>query len=78
MEHFDRSNRYELRASGIRDGIHSIHARLACITCRRLENIATNFLQFRFMNPHDFNFLPELSKMYWVGDLARFEQGSVR
>ena len=44
----------------IQDGIH---ARLACsITCRRLENIATNFLQFHFMNPDDFNFfLLELS-----------------
>ena len=29
---------------GIQDGIH---ARLACITCRRLENIATNLLQFQ-------------------------------
>ena len=74
MDHFERSDRFELWVSGIQDGIH---ARLACITCCRLENIATNFLQCRFMNPHDFNFLPELSKMYWVGDLARFEEGSV-
>ena len=74
MEHFECSDRFELWASGIQDGIH---ARLACITCCHLENIATNFLQFRFMNPHDFIFLPELSKMYWVGDLAHFEQGSV-
>ena len=59
---------------GIQDGIHAC---LACITCRRLENIATNFLQFDFMNPDDFNFLLELSKMYWVGDLACFERGSV-
>ena len=35
------------------------------------------FTIFRFVNPHNFNFLPELSKMYWVGDLARFEQRSV-
>ena len=74
MEHFERSDSFELWASGIQDGIH---ARLACIKCRRLENIATNFLQFRFMNPHDFTFLPELSKMYLVGDFAHFEQGSV-
>ena len=60
---------------GIQDGIH---AHLARITCRRLENIATNFLQFHFMNPHDFSFWLELSKMYWVSDLARFEQGSVQ
>ena len=64
----------QIMSFGIQDGIH---ARLACITCRHLETIATNFLQFRFMNHHDFIFLPELSKMYWVGDLARFEQGSV-
>ena len=74
MEHFERSDRFELRVSGIQDGIH---ARLACITCRCLESIATNFLQFRFMNPHDFIFLPELSKMCLVGDLAHFEQRSV-
>ena len=74
MEHFERSDRFELWASGIQDGIHAC---LACITCRHLENIATNCLQFRFMNPHDFNSLPELSKMYRVGDLAQFEQGSV-
>ena len=49
--------------TSLQDGIH---ARLACITCRRLENITTNFLQCRFMNPHDFNFLPELSNMYQV------------
>ena len=59
MEHFKCSDRFELWASGIKDGIH---ARLAGITCRRLEKVATNFLQFPFMNLHDFNFLPELSK----------------
>ena len=59
MEHFERSDRFDLWASGIKDGIH---ARLAGITCRRLEKVATNFLQFCFMNPHNFNFLPELSK----------------
>ena len=69
MDHFERSDRFELCVSGIQDGIH---AHLACITYRRLENMAINFLQCRFMNPHDFNFLLELSKMYWVGDLARF------
>ena len=73
MEHFERSDRFELWASGIQDGFH---ARLACITCRRLKNITTNFLQFHFMNLHDFIFLQELSKMYWVSDLACFEQGS--
>ena len=57
---------------GSQDGIHT---RLACITCRRLENIATNFLQFYFMNPHDFSFLLELSKMFCVNDLARFDKG---
>ena len=32
---------------------------------------------FTILNIHDFNFLPELSKMYQFSNLARFEQGSV-
>ena len=58
MEHFGlrTDSSYEF---GIQDGIH---AYLACIPCRRLENISTNFLQFHFMNIDDFNFLLELSK----------------
>ena len=56
---------------GIQDGIHAC---LACITCRRLENIATNFLQFHFMNPDNFNFFPGALKnvlsrrfgMFWA------------
>ena len=43
MEHFEHSDRFELWASDIQDGIH---AHLACITCHDLENIATNFLHF--------------------------------
>ena len=69
MEHFEHLNRFELRASDIKDGIH---ASLACITCPRLENITTNFLHFVSWITNDFNFLPELSKMYCC-----FEQGSV-
>ena len=64
----------QIRVISFRYPRWNIHARLACITCRRLENIATNFLQFC---PHDFSFLLELSKIYWVCDLAHFEQGSV-
>ena len=44
---------------GIQDGIH---AHLACITCRCLENITTNFSQFHFMNPDDFNFFARALK----------------
>ena len=71
MEHFEHSDRFEW-ASGIQGGIHARLQNVACITCLCLENIAINFLQFRFMNPHNFSFLPELSKMYQVGHLARF------
>ena len=59
MEHFGPSDRFEFWVSVSK--MESI-ALLACITCRHCENIATNFLQFHFMNPHDFNFLLELSK----------------
>ena len=43
MEHFEHLDRFELRASDIKDGIH---ASLACITCPRLENITTFYISF--------------------------------
>ena len=56
-----------------------IHARLQHSTCHHLENIAPEYrhqlFTISFMNPHDFIFLPELSTMYWVGDLAHLSKG---
>ena len=50
---------FRVTSFSIQDGIY---AHLACITCRCLENITTNFLQFHFMNPDDFSFFARALK----------------
>ena len=75
MEHFGRSDRFELWVSGIQDGIH---ARLAYIMCRRLENMISPPTFYNFIS-----WIPMISISCRISqkcieltsDLARFAVG---
>ena len=69
MEHFERSDRFELWASDIQDGIHAC---LAYISCHRLENSTTIFLHFVSWIPMILISCRSSQKMYWVGDFNAF------